>query len=78
MKEKFTLWQLLNREMLNNSEVKFNFTEKLKICSTTSISLLDRLNAEIEEYYIDEIPYRLLKKEVCCVDYYRNVIVVFK
>ena len=59
MKEKFTLWKLLN-----SSEVKnLDLSKKLKICSiASSTSLMDRLNADIDEYYIDDIPFNLLKK----------------
>ena len=58
MKEKFTLFNLLNI-----GRNKFNQLKKLTICSTSSGSLMDRLNADIEEYYIDDIPYHLLKKK---------------
>lgn len=73
MKEKFTLFNLLN-----NERKKFNQLKKLTICSTSSGSLMDRLTADIEEYYIDDIPYHLLKKEVYEVNYYKNTIVVLK
>ncbi len=73
MKEKFTLFNLLNNERNN-----FNLFKKLTICSTSSGSLMDRLHADIEEYYIDDIPYYLLRKEVYAVNYYENTIVVLK
>ena len=73
MNEKFTLFNLLNNERNN-----FNLFKKLTICSTSSGSLMDRLNADIEEYYIDDIPYYLLRKEVYAVNYYENTIVVLK
>ena len=69
-----TLWKLLN-----SSEVKnFDLSKKLKICSTSSTSLLDRLNADNEEYFIDDVPLHLLKKEVFSVYYFENAIVVLK
>ena len=64
--------------LLNNERNKFNLFKKLTICSTSSGSLMDRLNADIEEYYIDDIPYYLLRKEVYAVSYYKNTIVVLK
>lgn len=73
MNEKFTLFTLLNI-----GRNKFNQLKKLTICSTSSGSLMDRLNADIEEYYIDDIPYYLLRKEVFSVNYYENTIVVLK
>ena len=73
MKEKFSLFKLLN-----NERNKFNLLKKLTICSASSGSLMDRLHADIEEYYIDDIPYYLLRKEVFSVDYYENTIVVLK
>ena len=73
MNEKFTLFNLLN---INRN--KFNLLKKLTICSTSSGSLMDRMNADIEEYYIDDIPYHLLKKEIFSVNYYENTIVVLK
>lgn len=73
MKEKFTLFNLLNI-----GRNKFNQLKKLTICSTSSGSLMDRLNADIKEYYIDDIPYYLLRKEIFTVNYYENTIVVLK
>jgi len=73
MKEKFTLFKLLN-----NERNKFNQLKKLTICSTSSMSLMDRLNADIDEYFIDDIPFNLLKKEVYSVNYYENLVVVLK
>ena len=73
MKEKFTLFKLLN-----NERNKFNQLKKLTICSTSSGSLMDRMNADVVEYYIDDIPYYLLRKEIYAVNYYENTIVVLK
>lgn len=73
MKEKFTLFKLLN-----NERNKFNQLKKLTICSTSSMSLMDRLNADIDEYFVDDIPFNLLKKEVYSVNYYENLVVVLK
>ncbi|HEY8390046.1 MAG TPA: hypothetical protein VIL26_03740 [Clostridia bacterium] len=72
--DKMTLWKLLN-----SSEVKnFDLKKKLKICTISSASMVDRLMADVEEYLIDEIPYRLLGKEVFSVYSFENVIEVFK
>jgi len=69
-----TLWKLLN-----SSEVKnFDLTKKLKISTIASASLTDRLLADVEEYFIDEIPYRLLKKGVFSVNCFENLIEVFE
>ena len=65
-------------ELLNCARNKFNLLKKLTICSTSSGSLMDRMNADIEEYYIDDIPHHLLKKEVYEVNYYENLVVVLK
>ena len=73
MKEKFTLFKLLN-----NERNKFNQLKKLTICSSSSMSLMDRLNADIDEYFVDDIPFNLLKKEVYSVNYYENLVVVLK
>ena len=69
-----TLWKLLNSTEMKN----FDLSKKLKICSTSSTSLMDRLNADSEEYFIDDVPFHLLKKEVFAVYYYENAIVIFK
>jgi hypothetical protein len=42
------------------------------------MSLMDRLNADIDEYFVDDIPFNLLKKEVYSVNYYENLVVVLK
>lgn len=73
MKEKITLFELLKGE-----RKKFNLSKKLKIYSISSTSLIDRLRADIEEYFIDDIPYHLLKKEVAVVYFFENAIEVFK
>jgi hypothetical protein len=70
-----TLFELLNSF---NDVIKFDLLKKLTICSTSSTSLADRLNADIEEFYISEIPLRLLRKKVIKVYHYENTIVVFK
>ncbi len=72
LREKFTLWKLLNSINVLN----FDSTKKLTICSTSGTSLMDRLNADISEFYIDDIPFNLLKKEVYSVNYYENSVVV--
>lgn len=74
MKEKFTLWKLLN----SNERKNLDLSKKLKICSIDSPSLIDRLTADIDEYFIDDVPFRLLKQEVFTVYYYENAIVVCK
>lgn len=74
MKEKFTLWKLLNSEKAKD----FDLMKKLKISTITSTSLTDRLFADVEEYYIDDVPRRLLKKEVFKVNYFENLIEVLE
>ena len=69
-----TLWKLLNSGEVKN----FDLIKKLKICTISSASLMDRLNADSEEYFIDDVPLHLLKKEVFTVYYYENAIVVLK
>lgn len=75
MKENITLYELLNTY---DELIKFDLLKKLIICSTSSSSLADRLNADIEEFYLGDIPLRLLRKKVFKVNYYENTIVVFK
>lgn len=75
MKENITLYELLNSF---DDVIKFDLLKKLIICSTSSESLMDRLNADFDEFYISEIPLRLLRKKVFKVYYYENTIVVFK
>lgn len=74
MKEKFTLWNLLNSEKAKD----FDLTKKLKISTISSGSLIDRLFADVEEYFIDDVPRRLLKKGVFKVNYFENLIEVFE
>ncbi len=74
MKEKFTLWKLLNSDEVKNLDL----SKKLTICSIASTSFLDRLTADAEEYFIDDVPFHLLKQEIHTVYYYGNAIVVFK
>ena len=69
-----TLWKLLNSGEVKN----FDLTKKLKICTISSGSLIDRLFADVEEYYIDDVPYRLLKKGVFKVNYFENLIEIFE
>ena len=72
--KKFTLYNLLN-----SSNVKdFNLLEKLKIYVISSPELWDRLTADVEEYYIHDIPYHLLRKKVYKAYYSENAIEVFK
>ena len=72
--KKFTLYNLLN-----SSSVKdFDLLEKLKIYVISSSELWDRLTAEVEEYYIHDIPYHLLRKRVYKAYYSENAIEVFK
>ena len=72
--KKFTLYNLLN-----SSSVKgFNLLEKLKIYVISSPELWDRLTADVEEYYIHDIPYHLLRKRVYKAYYSENAIEVFK
>lgn len=75
--KKFTLYDLLNSS--NVYSVKnFNLLEKLKIYVISSPALWDRLTADVEEYYIHDIPYHLLRKKVYKVYYSENTIEVFK
>jgi len=74
MNEKFTLWDLLNSSKMEFFDLK----KKLKIYTISSASRADRLMADSEEYFIDEIPYCLLKKEVFTTYSMSNVILVFK
>ena len=72
MKE-ITLLELLERDFF-----EFKLSEKFKIFIIKSPSRSDRLMAEVEEFYISEIPYRLLRKEVFKVYYYENTIELFE
>lgn len=72
MKENITILELLERDFF-----EFNLSKKIKIIIFNSPSRTDRLTTEVEEYYISEIPYRLLRKKVYKVHYYNNTIEVF-
>ena len=72
--KKFTLWNLLN-----SSNVKdFNLLEKLKIYVISSADLLDRLTADVEEYFVSDVPLHLLRKRVYKAYYSENAIEVYK
>jgi len=72
--KKFTLFDLLNSSSVEN----FDLLEKLKIYVISSSELWDRLTANVEEYYIHDIPYHLLRKRVYKAYYLENAIEVFK
>ena len=72
MKENITLLELLERDFF-----EFKLSKKIKIFIIKSPSRTDRLMAEVEEFHISEIPYRLLRKKVYKVYYYKNTIEVF-
>lgn len=67
-------------ELLENLDdfIKFKLSEKLKIYVIKSPSRMDRLMADCEEYYISEVPLRLLRKKVFKVYHYENVVEVFE
>ena len=70
----FTLYDLLN-----SSEVKkFDLLEKLKIYVILSSDLLDRMTADVEEYFVSDVPFHLLRKIVYKAYYSENAIEVFK
>ena len=69
-----TLWNLLNSEKVKD----FDLTKKLKICTISSASLVDRLMANVEEYFVDDVPYRLLKKEVFSTNSFNNAIEIIE
>ena len=70
----FTLYDLLN-----SSEVKkFDLLEKLKIYVILSSDLLDRMTADVEEYFVSDVPFHLLRKRVYKAYYSENAIEVFK
>ncbi len=66
--KKITLYDLLTNL---KDVIKFKLSEKLKISSTSE-------NADIEEFYLSEVPLRLLKKKVYNVDYDDNWIEILK
>lgn len=72
--KKFTLYDLLN----SNEAKKFDLLEKLKIYVILSSDLLDRLTADVEEYFISDVPLHLLRKRVYKAYYAENAIEVFK
>lgn len=67
-------------ELLENLDdfIKFKLSEKLKIYVIKSPSRMDRLMADLEEYYISEVPLRLLRKKIFKVYHYENVVEVFE
>lgn len=74
MKKNFTLYDLLS--IIEASS--FNLLEKIKIYTISSPSLMDRLTADVEEYYYHDIPYYLLTKQVFKAYPFENTIEVFK
>ena len=72
--KKFTLYNLLNSREVEN----FDLLEKLKIYVISSPELWDRLTADVEEYYIHDMPFHLLRKKVYKAYYSENAIEVFK
>ncbi len=73
MKESITLLELLDKDFC-----EFNLLKKIKIFIIKSPSRTDRLMAEVEEFYISEIPYRLLIKKVFKAYHYENAVEVFE
>ena len=67
-------------ELLNNLDdlMKFTLSEKLKIYIITSTSIRDRLTANVEQYYLGDIPLYLLRKKVFKVYHFENAIEVFE
>ena len=72
MKENIILLELLEKDFC-----EFNLSKKIKIFIIKSSSRTDRLMAEVEEFYLSEIPYRLLRKKVFKVYHYENAVEVF-
>lgn len=72
--KKITLYELLTN--LNNV-VKFKLSKKLIIYVTIPTSEKRRI-VKIEEYYLSEVPLRLLSDRVINVDYDDNWIEVLK
>ena len=70
----FTLYDLLNSSDVKN----FDLLEKLKIYVILSPDLLDRLNADVEEYFVSDVPFHLLRKRLHKAYYAENAIEVFK
>ena len=71
--------RILLYNLLNSREVEnFDLLEKLKIYVISSSELWDRLTADVEEYYIHDIPFHLLRKKVYKAYYSENAIEVFK
>ena len=67
MKEKFTLL-----ELLNNGRLFLLSKKKMKICSISSAGFV-----VVEEFIVDDIPYRLLRKEVVQTNCYNGVIEIY-
>lgn len=74
MRKNFTLYELLSSKEFT----KFDLLEKIKIYTISSPSLMDRLTADVEEYFFHDIPFYLLRKKVFKAYPYENAIEVFK
>lgn len=72
--KKFTLYNLLNSSNVKN----FDLLKKLKIYVISSPDLWDRLTADMEEYFVSDVPLHLLRKKVYKAYYSENAIEVFK
>lgn len=73
--KKITLYELLTKYEL---VTKFKLSEKLKINVITSTSNKNRVIADIEEFYLSEVPLRLLSSRVINIDYDENWIEIRK
>lgn len=65
-------------DVIKKDSNKFKVLKKFKIFIIKSTSRMDRLMAEMEEYYLSDIPYRLLRKKVFKVYHYENTVEVFE
>ena len=67
-------------ELLTNYDeiIKFKLSEKLKIYVIISTSENNRVVVDSGEYYLSEVPLRLLRNRVVNIDYDDNWIEVIK
>ena len=74
--ENITLYDLLTNF---DDVIKFNMLKKVKIYSIPSTSNeLDKLTADVKEYFLSDVPLYLLLKKVVKVYHNENAIIVYK
>lgn len=73
--ENITLYELLTSF---DDIIKFNILKKIKIYTISSTSEMDKLTADVKEFYLSDVPLYLLLKKVFKVYHEENAIIILK